>query len=164
MVDSGAQVSCLPYSIIQAFPAFSPYYLACPDVVQWVGGVEFQVCGELKDVPLSLGEDQAAGSVVKCTFRVLAAERQYQIIFGLDFLIPLGAKLYLKERKMTYWRGPSGAPKTEATLKLYRRNTVQVQPAAREYRRFLQSHVPPPVSAPKPTVGAMQLTLTWDTL
>ena len=137
MVDSGAQVSCVSYSLLGAFPEFQAYYHSAPDTVKGVGGVSCHVCGELREVPLSLGEDQASGSVVRCTFRVIPKEEQYQIIFGLDFLVPLGAKLYLREAKMTYWRGAGGTTKQEVTLKLYKRTTVRLQPAAKMYRRHV---------------------------
>lgn len=51
--------------------------------------------------------------------------------------MPLGAKLFLKEAKMTYWRGAAGKPKEEVALRLYKRNTVRLQPAARHYRQSL---------------------------
>ena len=77
MVDSGAQVSCLSYSLLEAFPEFKEYYQSAPDTVKGVGGVSCHVCGELREVPISLGEDQAPGSVVRCTFRVIPREEQY---------------------------------------------------------------------------------------
>ena len=64
MLDTGAQISCIPQSVVEAFPAFQQYFVAAPDRIKGVGGIACAVYGELRNVPLSLGDDQAPGSIV----------------------------------------------------------------------------------------------------
>ena len=70
MLDMGAQISCIPQSVVEAFPSFQQYFVASPDKIKGVGGIACRVFGELRNVPISLGDDQAHGSMVQCRFRV----------------------------------------------------------------------------------------------
>ena len=84
-------------------------------------------------MPISIGGDQAAGSVVLAHFRVVEGG-DYQIIFGLDFMVPLDFILAPKRCRVTYLRGSMEGNKDRVTLPLYKWNTVRVQPVARLHR------------------------------
>ena len=71
MLDTGAMVNCMSHAVIAAFPVLRAYYVEAQDVLRGVGSVRCQVLGELRKVPVSLGGDQAAGSIVLCNFRVI---------------------------------------------------------------------------------------------
>ena len=71
LADSGSQICCVPRCVLEAFPTLKKYFSAEPDVVKGVGNIQCKVYGSLKAVPISLGGDQAPGSVLRCDFRVL---------------------------------------------------------------------------------------------
>lgn len=62
-----------------------------------VGDIGCRVYGELRNVPISLGSFQQTGTAVNANFKVVEGT-SYSILFGLDLLVPLNAKIYLKER------------------------------------------------------------------
>ena len=121
--------------MVDAFPAFQPYFVAAPDKIKGVGGIACTVFGELRNVPLSLGDDQAPGSIVQGRFRVTEGQG-YQIILGMDLMVPLHVTVHTGCDVITYRRGCLGQKKEPVTLEVFKRNTVRLSPAARQYRDF----------------------------
>ena len=101
MQDSGAMISCMTEATMRAFPAFSSRFHARPDVVRGVGGHTCRTLGEVRRVPISIGEDQQSGSIFLCTFRVTEG-KGYTIIFGLNLLVPLHASIDISRRRITF--------------------------------------------------------------
>ena len=60
------------------------------------------IAGKLVGVPLSLGEQQESGSVVKTTFYILGGCMSYHWLLGLTFLAPIDAAILCKARALQY--------------------------------------------------------------
>ena len=82
-----------------------------------------------------MGEDQAPGSIAACRLRVTEGQG-YQIIFGMDLMVPLHVTVHTGRDEMTYRHGYLGHKKEMVSLRVYKRNTVRLAPVAHLYRDF----------------------------
>ena len=128
-------VNCLPAAVLAAFPVLKTYFVETRDVLRGVGSVRCQVLGELRRVPISLGTDQAPGSIVLCNFRVTEGT-DYQIIIGMATLKPLQAVINTSKEEVEVMRGTADGARTRARLPVFQCNTVRLQPVTKRFRDF----------------------------
>ena len=85
-------VSCMTEATLAAFPAFQQHFHAAPDTIKGVGDITCKVLGKVRDLGISIGESQEAGSIYFVTFRVTQGD-SYTIILGLDVLHPMKTEI-----------------------------------------------------------------------
>ena len=56
MQDSGAMVCCMTAATMRAFEEFASRFTAEEDTIRGVGGITCRTLGEVRKVPVSLGE------------------------------------------------------------------------------------------------------------
>ena len=115
-------VGCISKIVVELFPHLKQYMHAATDMLVGVGDIGCKVYGELKNVPISLGPRQVAGTAVAANFKIVEG-MSYSILFGLDLLVPLNAKLYLKERVLEI-SGPKPHTKPTKPAQTFRLNLL----------------------------------------
>ena len=109
-VDSGSMV-CLVYEgVLKAYPELGEFRRPWRHEVVGIGGNRTSVVGKLVGVPISLGDRQDRGSVVRVTFYVLGGCDRYHWLLGLTLLQPIDAAIFCRSRILQYSLGPSRTP------------------------------------------------------
>ena len=120
-IDSGAMVRCVSQIMLDVFPELNQYKHDAPDVMYGVGNMKCRVFGQLMDVPVSLGPLQEPGTVVLANFKIVEGDT-YAVLFGLDLLDPICAKICVHEKMLEY----RGAPLATAQSVLPRKRYVSL--------------------------------------
>lgn len=125
--DTGSMVNVLYSGVLSANQGLEQYRADFQHMIRGVGEKITKVICKLVDVPVSLGYDQAPGSLIKATFYVIDCP-SYHFIIGLTLLSVVNGQVHCGARRLTYTLGPAGKG-AQQDLGLVSRDVVQTSPA-----------------------------------
>jgi hypothetical protein len=126
--------------VLQAFPWLRCYSQPFNHVVKGVGENTCAVICKLVDVPVSLGDQQSAGTCIRTTFYVLECQA-YHFILGLTLLSVIDGGVFCGSRRLTYTLG-KGGKHAQVTLPLQTRTTARNSPAYKQAMAVLATPTP----------------------
>lgn len=125
LVDSGAQVGVIHAPMLDTYPEFKQYFADKRATLGGVGDVRCEQVGELRKVPIFLGEQAEPGRLFYADFRVIDAPG-YTVILGLDFWNSVDAVIATARRKITFSSNPR-VTRGRASLRMLTKQEIRSQ-------------------------------------